>query len=246
VEASAETPSGFFHFPLDFFRFNGLFPVWVRDAYYWAMSFPDNILTDDESIIRQFRPHWRMLAIPVLWVIAAIVAIFVVFQVIDAEGWVATALVALILIALIPLAVNPLIKWFFTIYVLTSERLITRTGMIARSGIELPLQNINNVLFNQSVIERVLKSGDLLIESAGESGQSEFTNIPNPEEFQSLLYRTREEQSRKTAAEESAIAADITRDPTEQLERAARLRQEGVLSDEEFEEMKRKILGDTQ
>ena len=216
----------------------------METAYDEPMSFPESILTEDESIIRQFRPHWRMLAIPVLWIIAAIVAIVVVFRVIEAEGWVATVIVALILLALIPLAVNPLIKWFFTTYVLTSERLITRTGMIARSGIELPLQNINNVLFNQSIIERLLKSGDLLIESAGESGQSEFANIPNPERFQSLLYRTREEQSRKTAAEESAIAAEITRDPTEQLERAAKLLQEGVLSDKEFADMKSKILGD--
>ena len=185
-----------------------------------------------------------MLAIPVLWLIGAIAAVFVIFQIIGAEGWIALALVGAVVLALIPLVVNPLVKWWFTSYVLTSERLITRTGMIARSGIELPLQNINNVLFNQSVIERVLKSGDLLIESAGESGQSEFTNIPNPEEFQSLLYRTREEQSRKTAAEESAIAAEITRDPTEQLERAAKLREEGVLSDEEFEAMKRRILGE--
>jgi uncharacterized membrane protein YdbT with pleckstrin-like domain len=207
------------------------------------MPFPDNILTDGETIVRQFRPHWRMLAIPALWLIAVIAAIFVVFQVIEAEGWVALVLVVLILAALVPLVVSPVIKWLFTTYALTSERLITRTGMIARAGIELPLENINNVLFNQSVIERVLKSGDLLIESAGESGQSDFTNIPNPEEFQSLLYRTREEQSRNTAAEESAIAADITRDPTEQLERAARLREEGVLSEEEFADMKRKILG---
>ncbi len=208
------------------------------------MAFPDSILTDDETVIRQFRPHWRMLAIPALWLIGAIVAIVVVFQVIDAEGWVALALLALILASLIPLVVSPVIKWWFTLYVLTSERLITRTGMIARSGIELPLENINNVLFNQSVIERVLKSGDLLIESAGESGQSEFTNIPNPEEFQSLLYRTREEQGRHTAAEESAAAAEVTRDPTEQLERAKRLHDQGVLSDEEFETMKRSILRD--
>jgi hypothetical protein len=94
------------------------------------------------------------------------------------------------------------------------------------------------------VIERVLKSGDLLIESAGESGQSEFSDIPNPEGFQSLLYRTREEQQRRTAAEESAISAELAKDPTEQLERAARLRAEGVLSEEEFQAMKQKILGD--
>ncbi len=257
VDASAETFSGFF-------RVSGSLPLELIPArcpelgharknksgdlgeksYDWVMAFPENILTEDEQIIRQFRPHWRMLAIPVLWLIGAIAAVFVIFQIIGAEGWIALALVGAVVLALIPLVVNPLVKWWFTSYVLTSERLITRTGMIARSGIELPLQNINNVLFNQSVIERVLKSGDLLIESAGESGQSEFTNIPNPEEFQSLLYRTREEQSRNTAAEESAIAAEITRDPTEQLERAAKLREEGVLSDEEFEAMKRRILGE--
>ena len=208
------------------------------------MAFPENILTEDEQIVRQFRPHWRMLAIPVLWLIGAIVAIVVVFAVLPFDDYpiVEWILVAVIVVALIPLFVNPILKWWFTAYVLTSERLITRTGMIARSGIELPLANINNVLFNQSVIERVLKSGDLLIESAGESGQSKFSDIPNPEEFQSLLYRTREEQQRHSAAEESAIAAEIGRDPTEQLERAARLRDEGVLSPEEFEEMKRRIL----
>jgi uncharacterized membrane protein YdbT with pleckstrin-like domain len=151
---------------------------------------------------------------------------------------------AIILLAMIPLVISPIVKWWFTLYALTDERLITRTGVIARSGIELPLANINNVLFNQNILERVLKSGDLLIESAGESGQSEFSNIPNPEEFQSLLYRTREDQARKTAAEESAIAAEVTRDPTEQLERAARLHADGVLTDEEFEKMKRSILGD--
>lgn len=208
------------------------------------MPFPESILTDDETIVRQFRPHWRMLAIPVLWVIAAMVAIVLVYRMLPPDdGTVDLITSGLILLALIPLAINPVIKWWFTSYVLTSERLITRTGAIARSGIELPLQNINNVLFNQNVLERLLQSGDLLIESAGESGQSDFTNIPNPEEFQSMLYRTREEQSRKTAAEESAIAADIMRDPTEQLERAARLLKEGVLSAEEFEDMKKKILG---
>lgn len=208
------------------------------------MAFPDNILTEDETVVRQFRPHWRMLAIPVLWLIAGIAAIVVIFQVIGAEGWVALALVGAVVLALIPLVGSPLIKWWFTAYVLTSERLITRTGMIARSGIELPLENINNVIFSQSVIERMLKSGDLVIESAGESGQSRFSDIPDPERFQSLLYRTREEQARKSAAEETAISAEFTKDPTEQLERAARLRDEGVLSEDEFQAMKQKILGE--
>lgn len=208
------------------------------------MAFPESILTENEKIIRQFRPHWRMLAIPVLWLIGAIVAIVLVYQVLPPDDSTIDLITAgVIVLALIPLVVTPVLKWWFTLYVLTTERLITRTGIIARSGIEIPLANINNVLFNQNILERVLLSGDLLIESAGESGQSEFSNIPHPEEFQALLYRTREEQHRKTAKEDSEIAADLTRDPTEQLERAARLHRDGVLSDEEFEAMKRAILG---
>ena len=208
------------------------------------MAFPDSILTEDEVVTRQFRPHWRMLAVPALWFIGAIVAIVLVYQVIPPDDGTADLVVTgLIILAMLILVVGPVIKWWFTIYVLTDERLITRTGMIARSGIELPLENINNVIFTQSVIERILKSGDLLIESAGESGQSKFADIPNPEEFQSLLYRPREEQGRHAAAEESAAAASATRDPTEQLERAKRLHDQGVLSDEEFADMKNTILG---
>jgi uncharacterized membrane protein YdbT with pleckstrin-like domain len=211
------------------------------------MAFPESILTEGETIIRQFRPHWRMLAIPVLWFIAGLVAIALVYQMLPPDdGTIDLITTGAIVLAMFWLVVNPFLKWWFTMYVLTTERLVTRTGIIARSGIEIPLENINNVLFNQNILERVLQSGDLLIESAGESGQSEFNNIPHPEEFQALLYRTREEQQRKTAKEDSAIAADLTRDPTEQLERAVRLHQEGALTDEEFEAMKRTILGNTE
>jgi uncharacterized membrane protein YdbT with pleckstrin-like domain len=186
-----------------------------------------------------------MLAIPVLWLIAAIVAIVIVFVVLPLDDYsiIRWILTALIVVALFPLVARPVFRWLFTWYVLTSERLITRSGMIARAGIELPLASINDVRFHQTVLERVLKSGDLVIESAGESGQSKFSDIPNPEQFQALLYRTREEQQRSSAAEESAMAAEVSRDPTEQLERAARLRDEGVLSEEEFQDMKRRILG---
>ena len=86
------------------------------------MAFPDNILTEDETVVSQFRPHWRMLAIPALWLLGGIVAIVVIFQVIEAEGWIALALVAAVVLAMIPLVISPLINWWFTYYVLTTER----------------------------------------------------------------------------------------------------------------------------
>ncbi len=110
--------------------------------------------------------------------------------------------------------------------------------MIARRGVEIPLENINNVLFHQSFIERILKSGDLLIESAGESGQSRFRCIPQPEEFQTLLYKTREARSQEMSGGQAVATVDVTA----QLDRLAKLHKDGVLTDDEFHTKKQRLL----
>ena len=79
------------------------------------------------------------------------------------------ALVAIVLSA-IWLIVRYL-KWVTTNFVITNDRIIFRQGVIAKSGIEIPLDRVNNVNFNQSIFERMLGAGDLLIESGGEDGQ---------------------------------------------------------------------------
>lgn len=206
------------------------------------MAYPRKLLTSGEEIIREFRPHWRMLAIPAFWFIAGIAAIVLAYR--FADGNVPLFASLAVIVALVPLTLFPIIQWWFTTYVLTNERLITRSGVVARAGVEIPLENITNVVFNQSVIERILKSGDLLIESAGESGQSRFRDIPDPEEFQSLLYRTRETRTgiAGRAATGTGVVAKGPPDPTEQLERLARLHKDGVLTDEEFRQKKQSLL----
>lgn len=184
-----------------------------------------------------------MLAIPVLWVIAAIVAVVLLFQYVPENNrtiaWIATGLMG---VALLPLTVVPIIQWWFTAYILTNERLITRKGVIAKSGIEISLENISNVWFNQNVLERLLRSGDLLIESAGETGQSRFSDIPDPEGFQSLLYRTREERNLELSRSAAAPAPMAGDDPTSKLERLAQLHRDGALTDEEFARKKAALL----
>jgi uncharacterized membrane protein YdbT with pleckstrin-like domain len=207
------------------------------------MAYPEHLLTEDETVVTEFRPHWRLLVVPVLWLLAGIAIAVVVLGVLDIEnGIVEAVLLGLVAVALVPLVVSPFVRWFFTIYVLTTERLITRSGVIARSGIEIPLENINNVLFNQNVLERMLRSGDLLIESAGESGQSRFNDVPRPDEFQSMLYKVREARARALAREDHVPAEPAPADATERLERLVRLHREGVITDEEFEEKRRRLV----
>ena len=187
MDASAKTPSGFFHACVAGIRSE--IAVATPQRMIEPMAFPDSILTDGETIVRQFRPHWRMLAIPVLWFLAAIVAIGLVYGALPPDDGTADLITTgVIVLAMLALVVGPVLKWWFTLYALTTERLITRTGIIARRGIEIPLQNINNVLFNQSVFERLVGAGDLLIESGGEAGQQRFTDIRQPDRVQNQIH----------------------------------------------------------
>jgi uncharacterized membrane protein YdbT with pleckstrin-like domain len=205
------------------------------------MAWPEDTLTADESVVTKFRPHWKLLFVPIGFFLLGLIALFIIFQWIPGSTTVDLVLTGLVIVALLILVVKPLIDWYYTWYVLTTERLITRSGVIARRGIEIPLENINNVNFSQGVFERLLGAGDLLIESAGETGQSEFRDIPRPDEFQALLYRTREARTLSLAEGTSPSPARPS-DATERLQRLAALHRDGVLSDEEYEEKRRKLL----
>ncbi len=198
------------------------------------MTYPKRLLTEGEEVVRDFRPHWRLLVIPVFWVLL-VVAVVIATLVLSAPTPVQIVAAGLAVVVIVWWGLRPFIHWWFTHYVLTSERLIRRSGFIARRGVEIPLENINDVRFSQNILERMLRSGDLLIESAGEQGQSRFVDIPEPEEFQSLLYRVREQRS-------LALAGGTPTDPAAQLEALARLHREGVLSDEEFAGKKQRLL----
>lgn len=203
------------------------------------MRYPVRLLTDDEEIVRQFRPHWRVLLPVIAWAMAVSALVGVGFAALDppARWWVLVGGPVVWLL----ISVRSILDYWFTNYVLTTERIIVRRGMIARSGTEIPLENINNVLFSQSVIERLLGYGDVLLESAGSQGQSRLTDIPDPEAFQSQVYRVRE--ARSLALRWGPGPADhAAGDVVSQLERLADLRERGHLDDAEFEAKKRRLL----
>jgi uncharacterized membrane protein YdbT with pleckstrin-like domain len=205
------------------------------------MGYPKRLLSEGEEIVREFRPHWRMLVIPLTWTLVLAAAIVLTWIYPPDRAWFDWGVTALAGVAWLVLGLYPLISWFFTLYVLTNERLIARRGVLARHGLEIPLEQINDLTFTQTILERILRSGDLLIESAGTQGQSHFSNIPEPEEFHSLLYRVREA---RTMALEGTKPVPQGDDTVSRLERLARLHQDGMISREEYEAQKKAILGE--
>lgn len=195
------------------------------------MAFPRRLLTEGEEIILDLRPHWVGLLGPFLWTLLAGAAFGFLLST-DWPRW----LLLIPAVALIPLAVAPYLSWRFTTFVLTNERVISRTGVIAKHSKEIPVETINDVTFNQSIIERILNAGDLVIESAGESGQNRFTNIRRPEQVQLAVYQSSE--ARKGLGRPRAGEGSIADEPA----KLAELRERGVLTPEEFDARKRKLL----
>jgi uncharacterized membrane protein YdbT with pleckstrin-like domain len=193
------------------------------------MAYPKRLLSDGEHVQKEFRPHLLAIMKPILLVLGAF-AVAIASSALLAGGWVTAGLVVAGLMVL--LAVPGLTKWWFTGYVVTNERLIARSGVFRREGKEIPLEVVNDISFKQSFIERIFHSGDLVIESAGEHGQSLFTNVPDPEGLQSEVYRFREARSRDLVSGNS---------PAEELEKLAFLHRRGVLSREEYERKKEEL-----
>lgn len=203
--------------------------------------YPDRLLTDDETVVLEMRPHWRVLIPAVFWLLLAGGAVLYVWLGTSSRpDWLLPTVSLLGAVFVAGLAVPPAVRWFATLYVLTTERIIVRTGVVARSGTEIPLESINNVLFTQGVIERMLGYGDVLIESAGESGQSRIRDVRHPEDFQSRVYTARERRSLHFSSGGGGAAV---RDPVAQLESLAALHERGKITDAEYEAQKRRLLG---
>ena len=202
------------------------------------MPYPQKLLNDHETVAVDLHPHWWTFA-KAAAVLAASVVLGIISMTLDGNvgtflGWTSIVLIAVSAIWL----VQQYVVWSTTNFVVTSDRVIYRSGVFAKRGIEIPLERVNNVLFSQSIIERMLGAGDLMIESGGMEGQQRFTDIKNPDQVQRLIHAQIDaRQSRGLGA--PAGGSDVA----SQLEKLEGMLERGTLSQEEFEREKRRLLG---
>jgi len=201
------------------------------------MPFPRKLLTEGEEVHLDLRPHWIVLVGPVTWTI--LIGAITGFLYVKTHGTVPGVLrlveIGFALLVWILVTVSPAISWRYTTFVLTNQRVITRSGVVAKRSRELPLETINDVTFTQGILERMVGAGDLIIESAGESGQNRFSEIRHPETVQLEIYRA--SQARKAQARGSGGHS-----VADELEKLAGLRDRGILTEEEFQGRKQKLL----
>jgi uncharacterized membrane protein YdbT with pleckstrin-like domain len=210
------------------------------------MGFPKRLLADYEEMVLDLKPHWIALvgpAIVLVLVVLAEVLLFTNFDPPSAVTWLALGAGAVILIAF---PVRAFLAWATSHFVVTSDRVIHRSGWLAKRSMEMPLERINDVTFTQSVFERVVGAGSLRIQSASEYGQNHFRDIRRPEDVQKLIYEMAEanEARMRGSGEATTETIDTEADsPLAGIERLARMKDRGIISEEEFETQKRRLLG---
>jgi uncharacterized membrane protein YdbT with pleckstrin-like domain len=206
------------------------------------MTFAQKNLNANETIAVDLHPHWWYFASPVLMLAVSIV-LGVMVLANGTDGWAGDTAKVILVVALVVGALwlgARYLKWMNTHFVITSHRIIYRSGVIAKSGIEIPLERVNNVNFGQSVFERLVGAGDLLIESGGEDGQSRFSDIKHPDQVQRMIHSQMEAaMQRRSGRSVDQPVANVA----DQLERLEGMLQRGTLTPEEFDQQKRKLLG---
>jgi uncharacterized membrane protein YdbT with pleckstrin-like domain len=205
------------------------------------MPYPKKLLNPHEEVAVDLHPHWWYYAQPAAAIFGAIALGIVTLLFTDSDttprtvlGWASLIL----LVGSILWLISRYTKWATTNFVITSDRLIYRSGVIAKTGVEIPLERVNTVHFNQTVFERMVGAGDLVIESGGEDGQQRFTDIHNPDRVQREIHTQMEanEQRRFTIPSQPVDVAS-------QLEKLEGMLERGTLTQEEFDAQKSKLLG---
>jgi uncharacterized membrane protein YdbT with pleckstrin-like domain len=201
------------------------------------VAYPKKLLTPGEEIVAEFKPHWTAILGPLgISFLALAVIVFLAFFTTGALSQWGPLVVGILWVIL---TVRGIIKWWTTDHVITNERVIHRSGFIAKTGKEIPLEMINTVSFHQSAFERMVRSGDVTIESAGEQGQTIYRDIPQAEDKKNLIYKVREDRMFSLERGGGGVSK------AEKLQILSRLHDEGKISDDEYTKEKQALLGGT-
>jgi uncharacterized membrane protein YdbT with pleckstrin-like domain len=145
------------------------------------VAFPEESLSVGEEVRLHLHPHWIVMFWPTFWAVVTLGGSLVAAITLLPLGQLIPAAIiwAVALVLFVWLSFAPWIAWRSTHYVFTTKQVLFRVGVIKREERGIPLGKINDVRATQNLLDRLLSSGTLTVESAGEHGQSVLENIPH-------------------------------------------------------------------
>ncbi|GAA2964043.1 PH domain-containing protein [Actinokineospora diospyrosa] len=155
------------------------------------MAYPDDVLSEGEQVVLHRHPHWKMLLLPYLLLLVTLAGGIWLAILAQELSWATIAWIIIGAVALVVIVwgfLAPFVRWRTTHFIVTTDRVMFRMGVIKRTGIDIPLARISSVRFEHGLVDRIVGCGTLIIESSSQE-PLEFDDIPNVEKVHTLLYR---------------------------------------------------------
>jgi uncharacterized membrane protein YdbT with pleckstrin-like domain len=154
------------------------------------VPYPDDLLVEGEQLVVHKHPHWKLLIVPVLVLLVVVGAGSFVAALVRTQSWAPWAWLGLVCggLALVGrFTVLPVVRWRTAHLVVTDRRVLVRVGVFTRRGVDVPLRGISSVQVRRTLLERILGSGTLVIESDS-AGRLEFADVPGVQRVRAGLY----------------------------------------------------------
>jgi hypothetical protein len=222
------------------------------------MAYINELLARDEQVLYEGRQHSFVLIGNILtemFLIAILIAAGVASQRYLTNVNVAgqpggtVVLIACGLISLFVLisAFLDYLRWNNEQYVVTDQRVLQLRGVFNKDVIDSSLDKINDVELRQSWLGRIFDYGTIEILTASDVGINEMRRIGHPLDFKRAMLEAKHNYTHGFGYLDPAVAAYTQPAPArgdlqQTLQKLADLRDQGLLSQAEFEDKKRELL----
>src|SRR5215475_539099 len=119
------------------------------------------------------------------YLVAAVLSLIVTAGVAYARGSLGIALIAATIFFIRPIFRHMRLRR--TVYTLTGAKLEIRTGIFSKDTKSIPLRHIDNVEVSETLKERLMGIGDVLIDSAALDTKMVLNNVKNPRKYADLI-----------------------------------------------------------
>ncbi len=222
-------------------------------------------LQQNEKVLLTTYTSWVMLIVPMLIVLAALLTGGFI---ISSFKW-----TLILLVPAAAYFGWKYLEWKHNIWVVTNFRVIDEFGVININSRESPLDKINNVSYAQNIWGRILGFGQVEIQTAATIGETVYNNVDKPRLLKDIITNAQANfknvqmsmqvkdivqqlqpvqqlhaypsttyiapPPQQTALQSSPLNHQIA----SELEKLFELRQKGILSEEEYQKAKTRLIG---
>ena len=151
------------------------------------MGLPPELLGAGEVEVLSLRTHVKALFGPAIVLVLVAVAIGVSAALPpDVQPWATWVIAIAGALAFVIWTLAPFLRWITTTYTFTNRRIITRRGIINKSGHDLPLTRIANVAYSRSLSDRIFGCGTLTLTTAADEPVT-LNDIPDVERVHVMM-----------------------------------------------------------